>query len=90
MWQPLGRIYALDAFDYDVFEHMEDYAGEVLIFHGDLDSIVPLSYAQRAAETFPHATLHVVPDAKHGFFGKQRMDILEEIERFIQTVSTSD
>lgn len=89
MWQRLGRIYALDAFDYDIFEHMANYQGNVLIYHGDLDSIVPLAYARRAEQVFSHAKLHVVPGAKHGFFGEQRRRIVEEISAYIRENATA-
>ena len=36
-------------YDYDFFEHIPAFPEEVLLFHGDADTAVPLSYSQRAA-----------------------------------------
>ncbi len=35
--------------DYDFFEHIPAFAQDVIIFHGDADQVVPLSYSQRAS-----------------------------------------
>ncbi|MGN0779408.1 MAG: alpha/beta hydrolase [Aristaeellaceae bacterium] len=56
---------------------MPDYAGEVLLLHGDSDMIVPLAISQKAQELFPHATLHVVAGAGHGFDGDDLRFALE-------------
>lgn len=62
----ISRAYNLVARAIDPYELMPSYTGEVLIIHGDSDAIVPLSYAQRAQKTFPHARLEVVEGAGHG------------------------
>lgn len=77
-WGKLGRIYAVDAMAYDPYEHMT-YPGPVRIWHGDRDTLVPLAYAQRAARTYPNATLEVVHGAGHGFYGDEQEHIANEI-----------
>ena len=37
--------------------------------HGDADSLVPISFSEKAAETYPSARLEVIPGAGHGFHG---------------------
>ena len=42
----------------------------MLLIHGDADSIVPLSYSERALEVYPSAELKVVEGGGHGFYGE--------------------
>lgn len=58
-----------EAAQLDPWRAMPDYEGEVLLLHGDNDMIVPLSISRKAQALFPHAALHVVAGAGHGFDG---------------------
>ena len=49
----LGRIYAEDMWDYDVYADMPRYSSPVLIVHGTADATAPISYSERAEKTFP-------------------------------------
>lgn len=40
-----------------------------MLIHGDRDSLVPLSYSERALEVYPSAELEIIPGAGHGFSG---------------------
>jgi hypothetical protein len=82
-WQELGRIYAVDGINYDFYEHIGDYKGPVLLFHGTADSLVPLSYAERATETYPDAELVVVDGAGHGFYGSDQRRVLDQTDAFV-------
>lgn len=82
-WQTLGRAYAVDAMAYDHYEHM-GYTGPVHIWHGDRDGIVPLAYAERAARTYPSATLEVVRGAGHGFYERDQRRIAQAISESIK------
>ncbi len=44
----VGRAYAENLLDYDVYEAISAYDKDVLLIHGDADSIVPLSYSEKA------------------------------------------
>lgn len=77
-WMTVGRRYATDVWDYDVFSEIGAYTGPVLIVHGDADTVVDLSYSQRAADVYADAELEVIPGAGHGFTG----DALEEAEGY--------
>lgn len=70
MWMTVGRAYAENLLDYDVYEAISAYDKDVLLIHGDADSIVPLSYSEKAAELYDSARLEVLPGAGHGFYGK--------------------
>ncbi|MDY5941361.1 MAG: alpha/beta hydrolase [Eubacteriales bacterium] len=53
--------------DYDVYEHIKDFEGDVLILHGTKDFIVPYSYSEKAAALYPNCELHLIEGASHGF-----------------------
>lgn len=69
MWMTVGKAYAEKLLDYDIYQAIASYEQEVLILHGDADSIVPLSYSEKALEAYPSARLEVFPGAGHGFSG---------------------
>ena len=76
-----------DATSFDLYDLIPNYTGPVLLLHGDKDPIVPLSYSERAAETFPNAELIVFPGQGHGFMGASRDDAKEkEVEFFLKAV----
>lgn len=70
MWMTVGRVFAEDLLDYDIYEAISAYKKDVLLIHGDADGIVPLSYSEKAAEVFDSAKLEILPGAGHGFYGK--------------------
>lgn len=82
-WMTLGKRYAADIWDYDVFGEMEKYTKPVLIVHGDRDGIVPLSYAQHAAESYPNARLVTLRGAGHGFYGSSYRRAMDEIYAYL-------
>ena len=63
----IGKIYNADAMSFDIYDHMPNYTGNVLIIHGTADEIVPLGYSERAARTFPSARLVTIKGGGHGF-----------------------
>ncbi len=65
----LGSIYSRDAMAVDIYDEMKKYGKKVLIIHGTKDSLVPISYSERAIEMFPDAELIRVDGAEHGFGG---------------------
>lgn len=70
--QTIGRKYSEDALSFDVFDVIGGYGGDVLILHGDRDSVVPLACSQRAAGIYAAAELVVLPGQDHGFTGQAR------------------
>lgn len=69
MWMTVGRVFAEDLLDYDIYEAIAAYDKDVLLIHGVADGIVPLSYSERAVEVYPSARLEVLPGAGYGFYG---------------------
>lgn len=70
LYMTVGRAYAENLLDYDIYEEIANYEKDVLILHGDADSIVPLSYSEKALEVYPSARLEIFPGAGHGFYGE--------------------
>ena len=66
----LGRIYAEDMWDYDVYADMPRYPSPVLIVHGTADAVAPIGYSERAVQTFPDAQLLTIEGAGHGLSGR--------------------
>lgn len=67
VWITAGRPYAEDIWDYDVYEEIGNYTDKVLLMHGNADSIVPISYSERAAETYEDADYYVIDGATHDY-----------------------
>nr|WP_246346049.1 alpha/beta fold hydrolase [Catenisphaera adipataccumulans] len=82
-WITLGKIYAEDVWGYDPYEHISTYQGPVLILHGDRDTLVDISYGERAAEVYSNAEFHTISDGGHGFYGQPFEDALQYIKDFL-------
>ena len=71
MGMTIGKSYYQDLFDYDIYEVIKDYEKDVLILHGDLDSIVYISYSERATKIYVNNEYRVIRGAGHGFYGSK-------------------
>ena len=80
----LGRIYALDAWDYDVYNEIGAYEGPVLIIHGTEDKTVPFSYSERAAQVYSDVKLIAVEGAGHGFSEEDQNKAFLDITEFLR------
>lgn len=81
MFMTVGRTYFEGMFEYDIYENIQDFDKDILLIHGNRDSIVPLSYSQRARKVYPSARLEVIHGASHGFHGdaaQQAIDMMSE------------
>ncbi len=85
MWMDVGRAYVEPLLDYDIYGEIAAYNKDVLLIHGDADSIVPLSYSQRALEVYPSAELKVIPGAGHGFYGEDAQQATGYILKYLQS-----
>ncbi|MBR2801592.1 MAG: alpha/beta fold hydrolase [Erysipelotrichaceae bacterium] len=83
-WVTLGRKYALDIWDLDVFQEIARISVPTLLLHGDADPVVPLAYAQKASQTIPDVEYHVIPQGGHGFFGEAQEKARTYILDFLQ------
>ncbi|MBQ5333976.1 MAG: alpha/beta fold hydrolase [Oscillospiraceae bacterium] len=71
---------------YDVFEKVGEYTAPVLIMHGTSDSIVNVSYAKKAAESFKDAELILYEGEDHGFSVKARKKEINDITEFLDKI----
>lgn len=80
----LGKIYYEDLLDYDIYENMDEYKKDVLIFHGDKDAIVDISYSEKAVEVYDSAELVVIEGAGHGnFTGEMKQKVVDMTYEYI-------
>ena len=82
----VGRIYNKDALSFDIYTLMPKYSGKTLIIHGSADSLVPLSYSERAVKIFPDAKLITLDGAGHGFYGDAMRKAAEDAVKFVQSI----
>lgn len=68
-WIRAGRAYAADVWDYDVYAEIGAFKKPVLLLHGDADTIVPVSYSERACAVYDSEEYHIIKGAGHGFRG---------------------
>lgn len=85
MWMTVGRAYAEKLLDYDIYEAISAYDKDVLLIHGDADSIVPLSYSEKAVEVYDSAQLKILPGAGHGFYGKDAEQAITWTLEYLKT-----
>ena len=85
MGATVGRIYLEDAISVDIYEKMENYPGDVLIFHGTADNIVPISYSERSVTAFPSAELVTIEGAGHGFSGNDDLYVTNLAVDFVKS-----
>lgn len=67
---------------YDVYEHISKFTNPVLIYQGDKDNVVSLSYADKIDEAFPDSTLTIFKGAGHGFGGADKKAMMDGITEF--------
>mgnify|MGYP004469479895 FL=1 len=87
----LGKNYIKTLIDYDVFKNIKGYTNNVIIFHGTMDNTVPISYSQKAVDTYKHAELIKISGAMHGFnsdnyslFGDYDNQVVPKLLSFIK------
>lgn len=68
----LSKKYYDDVPRYDVYDRVSWYNKPVMIYHGDSDEVVDISYSERLINAFPNAKLKVIKGAGHGFSGDDR------------------
>ncbi|MBR2801392.1 MAG: alpha/beta hydrolase [Erysipelotrichaceae bacterium] len=83
-WIWLGKRYALDMWDVDVYQAIGHYKGPVLLLHGDQDEVIPLSYSERAAEIYEDCKYVIIPEGHHEFHYEAFAQARKEIDLFLE------
>lgn len=80
----LGKEFFASMHDFDPFENIGSYSKNVLIIYGRKDAIVPLSYIEKAKETYQNAELIIMENEGHGFTPVGGVNAREQVLRFMQ------
>lgn len=80
----LGRAYFATIHGYDIFKHIGKFNKNVLIFHGDKDSIVDVDYGIRASKLYPNAVIEIFEGEEHGFSDKGNKKVTEMTCAFVK------
>ena len=88
LWQiTLGKKYAEDIRNYDVYDKIKNDEKKILIVHWDRDLIVPFTAVQKADEIYKNSELHIMTWAEHWFSGKYFMDAVEYATKYLKDIS---
>lgn len=79
----VGKQYYADIQGFDVFDILDEYTGPVQIQHGTADSVVDMSYSERAVELYADATLIQYQGELHGFSAGGRAVAAQDAYTFI-------
>ncbi len=79
----LGRNFFTSIHDFYTFDNIGTFNKNVLIIHGDKDTIVSLKNSERAVELYPHAELIVLPGEGHGYTPKGAKTAMEHTLKFM-------
>ena len=74
-WLMIGRIYAEDVWDFDVYKDMKKFKKPVLLLHGDKDPIVPTEYIEKAHKNYPNSKFYLLKGGTHGFWDDEHFEI---------------
>ena len=80
----LGRCYAEDIYELDPYTVIQNFRKPVLIVHGDSDRIVPVSYSDRAAQTYTNVEYYVLHGIDHGYSGMAQWLATTLVKEFLQ------
>lgn len=84
LWMEVGRVYFEPLIGYDIYEEIAAYDRDVLMIHGDADSIVPLTYSERALEVYPSSKLKVISGGGHGFYGEDARQVIDYMLEYLE------
>lgn len=82
----VGKPFAEDVWDLDVYREIAVYDKPVLIMHGTEDAIVPAAYSEKAAQTYASATYIPLKGAGHGFRGADFRQSMEAVAAYLREI----
>jgi Putative lysophospholipase. len=86
---PVMRVMSIfSTYSFPTSQHLEHYAGPLLVVHGDADSIIPSRAGQRVFEQAPTKakTFVALPGADHNDVFADRSDYASIIDRFVSNI----
>ncbi len=88
-----GQAFCDTLKDFDAYDNIGEFGGNVLIIHESNDYIVNSSYSQRATNKYERCTLQIIENAGHGFNRDNYSiggDYDDEVWRFINEYFTQE
>ena len=85
----LGRQYAVDAIEYDFYDHIGAFKGPVLMFQGTADKMEPKRFTDRAAAIYANVDYEVFEGVGHSFQGEVRRHVHDRVEAFMRENETN-
>lgn len=79
----VGKVYFESTLDYDPYEVITAYTGDVLVIHGTADDVVPYEYGVRASEEYASAQFVTIEGGGHGFSGQDLDTATAAIREFL-------
>lgn len=79
----LGKGFFTSIREFQTFDNIGKYPNEVLIIHGDKDTIVMQSVAERAQKHYANAELIILPGEGHGFTPAGGKIAMEKVLEFL-------
>lgn len=83
LFHKLGRRFILEAQQLPIYETSTRYSGKVCIIQGRNDKVVPVSYAERYHQSYPHSELTIYEDEGH-FLNANKARLLGRIVAFFK------
>ena len=68
---------------YDVYKHISAFKKPVMIYHGDCDGIVDISYAKRVRDAYEDLSLTVITGGRHGFSGDDKAFVRDSVCNYV-------
>lgn len=81
---PVGGHYFRIAKNLPIYEITSKYTGRTLLIHGISDAIVDYHASLEYHHCMPGSRLNLYEELDHGIDGKDRDEVLEEIEEFLR------
>lgn len=73
----LGKVFFTSMREFYTFEHVGSFEKDILIIHGDKDTIAPLRYSKKAKEHYKSVELVVLEGEGHGFTPQANQTAME-------------
>lgn len=89
-WIEVSKKYMLDVYDIDFYQEVENYQKDVLIIHGNRDSIVDLEYSKKLNTVYSNSVLKVIDGAGHGFYGDDFQEAVAQIMNYFNQIESKE
>lgn len=79
----LGRKLVEDTLNYDLYAQAERFTKDVLLIHGDADSVVPISYSETLRDRLQSVEYHVIKGGVHSFQDAYFVEAMTYVKDFL-------